>query len=68
MKTIRDIQWRRVFSAIPGDITIPAGSPVVKDGTSFWVDPNFFDKKKQPIEHHDAINYGVYVDPDNVEE
>lgn len=65
MKTKREIKWRRVFSAIPGDITIPAGSPVVKEGTSFWVNSNIF--KGKPIERHDAIYYGIRVDPDNVE-
>jgi hypothetical protein len=66
MRVKKAFEWNRTYSAIPGGITIPAGTEVELRMGTYFVHPLFFDSKS--IEYHDAYYYGCRVDRDNVEE
>ena len=64
--TTCEVLWTRAYSAIPGAITFPAGTPVVREGESFWIAPCAMPKGS--IERHDLTYYGCEVPADKVKE
>lgn len=65
MKTKKSFLWHRSYSAFPGDIEIPAGTPVQYFRGQWWVHPIQFPAGS--IEQHDALHYGCRVESNNVE-
>ena len=63
-KTLREFNWIRLYSAIPGGIIIPGGTEVELIEDQYFVKPCFFPKNS--VERHDAEYYGCRIDKNNV--
>jgi hypothetical protein len=60
--TARTLTFKRLYSAMPGDIEFQKGTKVVYHKESWWIDSHLATKLHGAIVGHDAEYYGFKVD------